>query len=314
MSKSHHNDKFAAEYIMPLEAADSRVLVPEGERVEFEVAGRLASMWVSSDQVKVRIADLESREDAEAMLLALRAGLALASLELALTPVPYRAPAGYYGVPSPVPLPEGLDDCGYGAIVARNAFVTAKRLELRWRFSVEWGSVAECLRRGSAFAHNLTHPRLRLALDLRAAAEHDRSAAAQLLLYVASLESLCEQRPKHPVAQEQIEIWSGQLGKWISALPDGDELKESLIALRREIESRAQESVRQSLRRTVRDLLTRDGQVDDVPAVFRELDQLYDIRSTLAHDGKLQDEGVAEWARNVNRRILLAALRVGLPR
>jgi len=143
--------------------------------------------------------------------------------------------------------------------------------------------------------------KLRTALELYGSHFFERQARTRFLLLVIALETLAIPMPKHPVALHLLEKWKAELIVELSRHPEASAEYVSLEALSRELLQRREDSIRSQ----VRMLFKRAAKVKgDDPAPFeRRALNVYDIRSSLVHDGSLAP-GVLDKAESDARELL----------
>jgi hypothetical protein len=128
-------------------------------------------------------------------------------------------------------------------------------------------------------------PKLITALKLYAAYFTEQSATARFLTLIMSLEALARSTRKSDVAVELLERWSTEVQVLLATVQQDSEDAAALDALRRELLFRRDDSIRSQVRKLILRELSDDSDVD---AQAREAVRLYDLRSTLVHQGILE--------------------------
>ena len=127
--------------------------------------------------------------------------------------------------------------------------------------------------------------KLRSSLELYGSHFFERQARTRFLLLVIALETLAIPTPKHQVALSLLDKWKTELFVEMARHADGGAEYASLEALSRELLHRRDDSIRSQIRMLFRSAAEAKGE-DPVPLERRAL-RVYDIRSTLVHDGSL---------------------------
>jgi len=148
--------------------------------------------------------------------------------------------------------------------------------------------------------------KLTVALALYAAYFTEESANARFLTLIMALEALASASLKEPIALELLTRWQGELSALKSTLPPQSEEAAALASLERELLFRREDSVRSQVRKLVIETLR---PADDAHDLGRKAVRLYDLRSTLVHEGSI-DAGIldraTEEAKSLVHRTLLA--------
>jgi len=132
--------------------------------------------------------------------------------------------------------------------------------------------------------------KIQTALELYSAQSIERDSKVRFLLLVMALECLSTATPKHPVALDLIAKWQGELKKEQEGYPRASEEFLALESLERELLFRRNDSIRSQ----VRALMARVKESSSAPAdLARRALRVYDIRSTLVHEGDLPPEDLA---------------------
>lgn len=125
-------------------------------------------------------------------------------------------------------------------------------------------------------------PKLCVALQLYGAYFTEASATARFLTLIMSLEALATpvQRPQATV--ELLNRWAAEIDKLLPQFARDSEDAAALEALRREVLFRRESSIRSQIRQLVASTLEKDP---DVVTQSKLALRLYDLRSSLVHDG-----------------------------
>lgn len=149
--------------------------------------------------------------------------------------------------------------------------------------------------------------RLGTALELYRAHYYERSANARLLTLVMALEALTEGELKPQCALDLLTRWQHDLETLDSTFAAETEEREAIEALRRELIFRRTKSLRGQVRRLVLSSL----EATDAPnakALAQEAVKVYDMRSTLVHEGRLSPEDL-RWAETHAKQIVETVLK-----
>lgn len=321
-------DDFTLSYQVQLAPSGDTINLDGAEEVSFEVAGHPCVLRVNDSWVTLKVSGLKDLSDAGQWMVRLRFAFAWATLQHDL---PFKSTDDLRVVPLPddwqarprtprqilgKEFPDGLDALENrgpalvyptGAVVARigmgNVSVSVGRA---------WKQIAASLNEGATLPPCDRFERVLTGLDLWSSAAYEVSGEARLLTYVMSIEALVAVHPKHARVQALIDEWSELLRQNAAAEVDV-EVRESLEALRDELTSRREESVMKGLRRTVRHVLASAGSEEGVPQALKDLRTVYEARSKLVHEGTLRTAGAESLAKDLSRRVLIAALKGGLP-
>jgi hypothetical protein len=170
-------------------------------------------------------------------------------------------------------------------------------------------SALQVLLQGAEFPHSrelTSDAKLVVALSLYGAHFTETSDNARFLTLIMALEACSSATSKAPIALSLLANWSAQVDQ-ISQRPETtEEDRASLAALQRELLHRREDSIRSQVRKLVRSELKSDG---DAAEVEKEALRLYDLRSTLVHDGSLDPQVLGPAltsARSLARRVLMA--------
>lgn len=147
--------------------------------------------------------------------------------------------------------------------------------------------------------------RLRTAIELYSAAFAESSRRARFLTLVMVLEVLTDPETKHPNALILLSRWEKEVDEAFKRADSADE-QDALEALKRELIFRRENSIRSRVRKLVQTTLAKDP---DVTTLSKQAVDAYDKRSTLVHDGSLDERELvraSEDARVVIQRVLRA--------
>lgn len=148
--------------------------------------------------------------------------------------------------------------------------------------------------------------KLGVALSLYGAHFTETSDNARFLTLIMALETCSSATSKAPIALSLLANWSEQVDQ-IAQLPETtEEDRASLDALQRELLHRREDSIRSQVRKLVRSELNGDS---DAAEMEKEAVRLYDLRSTLVHDGSLDPQALGPAltsAKSLVRRVLMA--------
>jgi hypothetical protein len=143
---------------------------------------------------------------------------------------------------------------------------------------------------------------LRLALELYAAHFYEQSQNARFLTLVMALEVLTTKSRKHTVALELIKEWHADLLKQREQFDVKSDEYEALEALEREIIFRQDASLRSQIRTLVRTTLDKAHYPDSLVWAKRAA-EIYDSRSTLVHEGRLETSKLEKVLENAEKLV-----------
>ena len=175
--------------------------------------------------------------------------------------------------------------------------------------TVPAGAALSMLVEGASFPTSdalASDAKLSVALALYGAYFTEHSAKAKFLTLIMSLESLATATVKSTLALELLKKWGAEVDALLARGEVNDDEKTSLDALKRELIFRREDSIRSQIRKLVRTTL---AEAPDSESAAREAVRLYDLRSTLVHEGTLEPQQLAEatsTARVLVHRTLLA--------
>lgn len=148
--------------------------------------------------------------------------------------------------------------------------------------------------------------KLATALDLYNSQAYEASYASRFLTLMIALEAVAEPPRKPPIAIDLLRKWQAELHSLGDTLPQGSEDRTALESLERELLIRKKQSIRSSIRELVRSTFAAAGAEDAEEQAAAAVD-LYDLRSTLVHEGYLPAEQLNQAeskAKMLVRRIL----------
>lgn len=160
---------------------------------------------------------------------------------------------------------------------------------------------------------HLTEEPSTTAFDLYLSHFYERSIRARFLTLVMTLEVLAPVTEKHVVAQELLTRLRDEIDIRLAEITD-EEARDSLEALRRELEFRKETSIRRRVRRLILDEAPLDKPSRQTLA--KQVVWAYDLRGALAHSGSVDSDELYkahDIALNAAKLILRARL-LGLAR
>lgn len=156
----------------------------------------------------------------------------------------------------------------------------------------------------------VTDEKFSTAFDLYLGHFYERSIHARFLSLIMTLEVLAPVTEKHAAAQELLTGW-GQVIKERLSQAVGDDERDALEALSRELEFRKETSIRRRVRRLILD----EAPIDDLSktALARQVVRAYDLRGGLVHSGSVDENELRE-AHDITLRAvkLILSARLGL--
>jgi len=150
--------------------------------------------------------------------------------------------------------------------------------------------------------------KLQIALELYGAYFTEFTPNAKFLTLVMALEALAIGVPKTQLALGLIEKWKIELDKLFETVESKSDDASSLEALRRELLFRQEDSIRRRIQSIVTTTL-RDHGDKDAEEMAEDAVKMYDLRSTLLHEGWLEPQKLSKatsQTRKIVERILLA--------
>jgi hypothetical protein len=148
--------------------------------------------------------------------------------------------------------------------------------------------------------------KLAVALSLYAAYFTEESPKARFLTLIMAFEALAKATQKASIALELLDRWRAELSELRSRLPAESEEDAALESLERELLFRKEDSVRSQIRKLV---LLALAPAEDARERARDAVRLYDLRSTLVHEGFLDGstlDRATQEAKELVHRTLLA--------
>ena len=152
-------------------------------------------------------------------------------------------------------------------------------------------------------------PKLQIALELYASHFTEEQAQVRFLLLVIAIESLASPTPKHQVVASLLLRWRGELEAEMKHYHPTSEEFQSLKALLRELSFRADDSIRNQVRRLFETLP--ELKPEEAHVLQRRALHIYDKRSTLVHQGHLPAEELVTLeseARKLLERVFVSAI------
>jgi len=132
-------------------------------------------------------------------------------------------------------------------------------------------------------------PKLRLALELYSAYYTETSANARFLTLVMALEALSSGVARTPLVIGLLDKWKSELGEVVKTVDLSSDDAASLKAMGRELSFRKEDSIRMQIRNVVLTTLQASGD-QDAGQTAKDAVKIYDLRSTLVHEGKLEQQ------------------------
>ncbi len=152
------------------------------------------------------------------------------------------------------------------------------------------GDVLKFFREGIAFPESakvIDDAKLRVALELYGAYFSELSANARFLTLVMALEALTSSTLRTELVLNLAAKWKKDVEELQKTVgPESDDA-DSLEALSRELLFRKEDSIRRQIRTLVFTTLQANGD-GDAEETARKAVQVYDLRSMLVHEGKLE--------------------------
>lgn len=171
--------------------------------------------------------------------------------------------------------------------------------------------VLKFVREGIAFPESskvIDDAKLRVALELYGAHFTELSANARFLTLVMALEALSPSTLRTKLVLGLLDKWKTEVEELQKTVgPESDEAP-SLEALSRELLFRKEDSIRRKIRTLVFTTLHANGD-EDAAAMAGKAVQVYDLRGTLVHEGKLGSQVLNQAtsdAKDIVERVLRA--------
>lgn len=221
---------------------------------------------------------------------------------------PYQA-AKNYGFKGPV---DGFIDGARPAVYPTEKRIvteTAGQITPLQTYSTD--DVLDYFRKGVAFpesAEVINDAKLRVALELWGAYFTEASANARFLTLVMALETLATGTPRTQLVLDLVDKWMKEVEELQQTVGRESDDADSLEALRQELQFRKEDSIRRRIRTLVFATLQANGD-EDAAAMAEKAKQVYDHRSTLVHEGKLDPPVLGQAtsdAKNIVERVLRA--------
>lgn len=175
--------------------------------------------------------------------------------------------------------------------------------------------VVQLLQEGLGFpAHDrlLTDAKLCVAIDLYGAHFSETSINARFLTLVMALEALAEGEKRPAAVLDLLASWRNELDELKHGFPAGDERRTALESIERELFFRQENSIRSQVRTLVKATLTAIGDAD-AEQTARSAVKIYDHRSTLVHEGRLERQVLSQAfsdVKSIVERVLRARVRI----
>lgn len=150
----------------------------------------------------------------------------------------------------------------------------------------------------------VTDSKLQTGLDLLAAYWTEHSDNARLLTLVLALESLMSDPPRHQVVLKFLEDWQGKVEMRKKDFPEDSEERHALESLERELLFKKTDSLRRQVRALVRESLEYLGHNEAIELAKKAV-WVYDMRSTLVHEGVLPQKVLREAIMNARKIVEL---------
>lgn len=138
---------------------------------------------------------------------------------------------------------------------------------------------------------------LHVALELYSAAFAEKSQRARLLTLVTALESIAQGGEKHEAAQTLMDEWERQLVEKKKKYDANSKPYIALDSLERELSFRRGQSLRSQIRDLVFNSLKDSKGVKEARTVAARAVDVYDKRSKLTHEGRIDQSALSEAVR-----------------
>lgn len=151
-------------------------------------------------------------------------------------------------------------------------------------------------------------PKLRVALELYGAYFTEFSANARFITLVIALEALASGIVRTPLVITLLDKWDAEVEDLMQTLDSDSDDAISLEAIRRELIFRREDSIRRQIRNVVQSTLADRGD-PDADQTAKSAVEIYDLRSTLVHEGKLESQVLSKAtsdAKAIVERVLCA--------
>ncbi len=157
-------------------------------------------------------------------------------------------------------------------------------------------------------AEVIEDPKLRVALELYGAYFTEFSPNARFLTLVMALEALAISTPRTPIVIRLLDKWKKDVEELIQTIDSDSDDAVSLEAVSRELIFRKEDSIRRQIRNIVLTTLADHGD-NDAEKAAKSAVKMYDLRSTLVHEGKLESQVLSSAtsdAKTIVERVLRA--------
>ncbi|MFO1429222.1 MAG: hypothetical protein U1F76_03650 [Candidatus Competibacteraceae bacterium] len=306
--------------------------LPEGQEIQaeervFEIAQKQFRLVKNDNWNVLTIDGFQTENDAESFINRLWSGLMWVLLHLNLAPQATLELTTVTYAEDPDAAAENLSKC-FGIQIegpvdglldnSRPAvYLTNKRLriitggEARIIVKKPAESFFELLQEYFNFSEQalpLADSKLRVALDLYATYFSESSANARFLTLVMSLEALATGTTRPQPVLDLLKKWQDEVEKAKVSLTDDTECMAAMDSLCRELLFRRESSIRSQIRHLVFTTLRDSGQPDAEQTANTAV-KVYDHRSTLVHDGKLDPQILGQAisdAKSIVERVLRA--------
>jgi hypothetical protein len=151
--------------------------------------------------------------------------------------------------------------------------------------------------------------KLLTAFDLYAAYFTEASPKARFLTLIMALETLATGVERTRLVLDLLERWRNEAENILQTVASQSDDAASLQGIIRELLIRRRDSIRRQIRNLVLTTLATSGDDDTADAAAKQAVRLYDLRSTLVHEGTLPKQTLSESvteAKNLVERILRA--------
>lgn len=221
---------------------------------------------------------------------------------------PYQA-AQNYGFKGRV---DGFIDGGQPAIYPTGKRIVVETAEPMTPLQTYWaGDVLDIFREGIIFpksAEVINDKKLQVGLELWGAYFTETSENARFLALVMALEALATGTPRTQLALNLQDKWVKEIDELQKTIDPKSADAVSLEALKKDLRSRREDSIRHQIRTLVLTTLQANGD-KDANAMAEKAVKVYDERGKLVHGGKLKPHVLREAtsdAKNIVERVLRA--------
>jgi hypothetical protein len=164
---------------------------------------------------------------------------------------------------------------------------------------------------GAAFTESarvIDDAKLRVALELYGLYFTESSANTRFLTLVMALEAVATGVPRSQLVLRLLDKWKKEADEMQNGVESESDDSISLDALSRELFFRKEDSIRRQIRNLVSTTLQANGDTD-ASEMAKLAVRIYDLRSTLVHEGKLESRVLSKAtsdAKNIVKRVLRA--------